>query len=218
LLLDPNIVARPRFVRIGQPGAPERRSWPKTVQHSRVTPTINALREVDRHVVDLVLCDSRYELDWAWARTEDRVAELHRWRNMARSEGLSMRDSTRIGRALWDNSLRVQLAALDLVESLGRDAAMFVPGLAAQRHGRARWRARVVEVLDTLSRDRELVGALIDDFSLDDYGMLEWFERAGLIDDALLDRLERVVESNTMPSAWWVKGVVRSFVRKHRPS
>lgn len=225
MLLDSQSQARPRYIRMGDPRLVTRRvpMFDGSRERFRGGPGLHGmggleLAELERGLIDLTVFDGRLELPWARGDGGTRVAAMRRLGDrIVRCEGaLPQRERTSLGRAMWDRSLKVRLAVLDLLPTLGREAAIFVPSLLAQHGEDARWLARSREVLATLAEDDAVVLAVQDNFEVEQHATLGWLEQIGAIDERLLDRVERLIEPRwALPG--WLTVSLQTFLRRHRP-
>jgi hypothetical protein len=205
-LLEPGVVARPRVLHFG-------------VHHFvGFTDAMTRLAVIERGLVELVM-GRRSALPWARGDKGSRYQAMQRLHARVRARGvpLSGRDRTLLGRALWDSSLRVRIAALDCVAELGRDAAAFVPELYVVQSEDPRWLARREGLLRQLAAQPEVVECVRDNFIPEQLGVLPWLESSATFDDRALDRIAGMLVQPEQGVPRRLAVQLASFVQRHRP-
>lgn len=174
LLVDPRVLARPWSLILGRPPTNQRSQLrPGQAALGPRPDDVDELVALERGLRCLYVDGKRVMLPW---QRGDKGARLRAAASLAERNP----DMTRLARALWDPSLRVRLKVIDTLPLLGVEAAPFVADLLLVDRGELHWLTRVREVLATLARNPELVGAVAHNFSADQPRCAGWLAASPL--------------------------------------
>lgn len=218
MLLDERVVARPRMLHVGEPRWRKRRQLVFDTNPGFYGALAIELGDIARGLLEFTNFDARFELPSAPGDAGSRLAAFRRLATrIERCEGgLPPLERTLLGRSLWDRSLRVRLEALELLELLGAEAAMFVPGLVMQHVEDPRWLSARDEVLAKLAEDAALVERVATHVEAEHHLVLPWLARIGALDDRVLDRVEAMLaERSSLPG--WLVLALQTLLHRHRP-
>jgi hypothetical protein len=214
LLLEPEIVARPRMLILDDPI----RHVVRRIPADPFGEAAVRITDPARGLLGLSISQARIDLPWARGDKGSRVQAFARLdaRIRAAPQRLSVRDRTLLGRALWDRSLRVRLAALDCLGVLGVEAAPFVPDLLLVNHSQVEWLDRAREVLAKLREQPEVVACVAENFLAEQVGALRWLQTIDDLDARHVDRIVALSDQRDgMPN--WVIGELLTAHRRFRP-
>lgn len=211
LLLEPDIVARPRVVILG---ARILRNVLSQIplEASRVAEDARRIAEPARGLLSLIIDRDRYVLPWGPRDDADRKQAFDQFDARIRIDPsrLSVADRTSLARALWDDSKEIRMAALDCLGVLGVEAAPLIPDLVWTE--RAKWEDRAVEVLAELAAQPEVVARVADNFLPEQVGALEWLQTIDELDARSIDRIAAMSDAREDLPNW----LIDELVQKHR--
>ncbi|MFV8756450.1 hypothetical protein ACNOYE_38370 [Nannocystaceae bacterium ST9] len=203
MLLDPEVTARPRIVMLGSPPRHVRRRRPLAA----IPEPGRAIAEPERGLESLFLDSARIELPWARGdrRARVRAFEALAARVLAADARPTPLDRTTLARALWDRSLHVRLAALDLVAELGDEAASLVPELALITRGAPEWVDRARELLSRLAGRPEIVARVAEEFVIEQAGVTRWLGAIGSLGGSTRARIDVMIRDAVGQPGWVVR-------------
>jgi hypothetical protein len=185
LVLDDRVEVRPRVLVLGSP--PRHSGRRSTVDPFTPSPSRRMTRRSRQDLAgslaphatelrSLFVQSERYGLSWAKGDAGTRMQHFEPLALRIRADPArcSPADQTALARALWDPSVRIQIAALECVLELGADAAPFVPELALVDRGDPQWCERVQQALAWMANQPEIVARVATDFVAEQVGALRW--------------------------------------------
>jgi hypothetical protein len=193
MLLEPDIVARPRVIILGTPPrhVTIHRPLLEPDDHRLLGEVAHRIAEPGRGLLGLIVDQARVELPWARGDGGSRLQAFVRLEARIQSDPtrLSARDRTLLGRALWDRSERVRLRALDCLGDLGVEAAPFVPDLLLVNRAAPRWRAGADAALAKLVSQPQVVARVAHNFVLEQFSALRWLRTLHGLDGRSVTRI-----------------------------
>ena len=221
ILLDPEVVARPRVLMLGSPPRRVALHVPLHQQHRMAKRGVfggaERLAAPERGLHTLLIGSSRIELPFAKGDGGTRRQAFARLdaRIRGRKHALAPADRCSLGRALYDRSLRVRLGALDCLASLGVEAAPLVPDLVLLGQDNGESRVRALEVAARLAEQPEVVACVAENFVAEQIAVVEWMQRAGPLSKVAVARIEAMTRANGLPG--WIEWELRQAIGLARP-
>ncbi len=206
LLLATGVVARPRVIVLGSPPRHVRRNE-KLSAHWRIRDFDafeRELSELERGIYSLFCESARVLLPWAVGDKGSRQRAFEQLATRLRTSPTEL-DRTRLARALWDPSLRVRLAALDLLAELHDDAARFVPELVLIQRGAPEWCDRARELLARLAQDPAIVERVADNFVAEQAPVVRWLAGANPVGRRAVPRIRAMLRHPPARPGWIVR-------------
>lgn len=222
-LLEPEIVARPRVLSLGDTSHMPAQLRPLLPLHACDVPgpfgeAGHRIAEPSRGLLSLSVGSTQVELPWARGDGGSRRHAFARLdaRIRANPTRLAPADRTALARALWDRSLRVRLAALDCLAELGVEAAPLVPELVRIHHGDPKWIERALAVSARLAAQPEVVARVANNFLGQQIGVLGWLQVFHDLDAPTLNRIAAMLR-NTSGLAPRMAAELRAVHQRHSP-